>query len=350
MKENREDITFLQEKIEQRLAYFIPKEIYPQWWDLHTGGINADSWRAEWQESHQNLLAPMHDLLTRGGKRWRALSTVLLGLTYGLSLETLLDLAVLVEIPHNASLIVDDIEDKSSVRRGESAVHLIYGEDNAINSANFGYFLPLVALDKMELNPKDKLACYQVWHLAMRRVHMGQALDITWHNSDLIPNQNEYETMAKLKTSALAVMGIDLVATVGNLSADTRLTLRDIWFNIGLGFQILDDVFNLDGGIAGKERADDLVEGKKSLPIIFYTEQFPMKKVELYSLLLQSKYDKEIALEVADLLLASGVVDQARDYGSKLLKESLDQLDTILPSNQYKNTLLHLLKSFFEPV
>lgn len=76
------------------------------------------------------------------GKRWRALSTVLLGLTYGLSLETLLDLAVLVEIPHNASLIVDDIEDKSSVRRGESAVHLIYGEDNAINSANFGYFYP----------------------------------------------------------------------------------------------------------------------------------------------------------------------------------------------------------------
>lgn len=168
----------------------IPFEIDHVWWSTQSAGITVSGvWREEWQHSVQNLVEPMYQLLLRGGKRWRPLSMMLTGLSFGLKLDDILVLASLVEIPHNASLIVDDIEDASPLRRGKPAMHVLYGEDNAINSANFAYFLPLTELDTLNIDPSVHVKLYQAWHLGMRRVHLGQALDITWHNSDIIPKK-----------------------------------------------------------------------------------------------------------------------------------------------------------------
>jgi octaprenyl-diphosphate synthase len=96
----------------------------------------------------KSLALPGWDLVNRGGKRWRPLLMLLAAEALGgeRGAARALALTPLVEFPHNASLIHDDIEDRSDQRRGRPAVHLIYGSDTAINSGAFLYFLPLACL------------------------------------------------------------------------------------------------------------------------------------------------------------------------------------------------------------
>ena len=94
--------------------------------------------------------------------------------------EEALPLAPVVEFPHNGSLIVDDIEDSSDLRRGEPAVHKIYGEDMSINTGNLLYFLPTFLIDESDFSDELKLRLYRYYTVNLRRLHFGQGLDIQW--------------------------------------------------------------------------------------------------------------------------------------------------------------------------
>ncbi len=94
----------------------------------------------------ETVTRPGWDLVTRGGKRWRPLLMMLVCEMLGCG-DSAIPLSPLVEFPHNASLIHDDIEDNSDERRGKPAVHLLYGIDTAINSGCFLYFLPVRCID-----------------------------------------------------------------------------------------------------------------------------------------------------------------------------------------------------------
>jgi octaprenyl-diphosphate synthase len=128
-------------------------------------------------EQVRDIAAPGQDLLDRGGKRWRPLLALLVCEAAGGG-DAALPLMPLVEFPHNASLIHDDLKDKSVLRRGKSAVHLIYGNDAAINSGSFLYFLPLAALETWNAPPASKNRVFSLWAAHMRRLHLGQSMDI----------------------------------------------------------------------------------------------------------------------------------------------------------------------------
>jgi octaprenyl-diphosphate synthase len=130
--------------------------------------------------------------------------------------DAALPLVPLVELPHNASLIHDDIEDNSDERRGKPAVHLIYGTDTAINGGSFLYFLPLTCVDGWDAPPDLKSRVYAAWGEHMRRLHLGQAMDIAWHQDFASrPSPDEYSLMCRLKTGALARLAAVLGVTTG---------------------------------------------------------------------------------------------------------------------------------------
>jgi octaprenyl-diphosphate synthase len=108
----------------------------------------------------------------------------------------------------------------------------------------------------------------------MRRLHLGQSMDIAWHRDFYsLPSIEEYVLMCRLKTGCLARFAALLGAFCsGRYSecCDAAERCGDAAEKLGVGFQILDDVKNLDSGIPGKERGDDIVEGKKSLPVLLY--------------------------------------------------------------------------------
>jgi octaprenyl-diphosphate synthase len=249
-----------------------------------------------------------------------------------------LPLVPLVEFPHNASLIHDYIEDNSDTRRGGPAVHLVYGTDTAINGGCFLYFLPLICIEAWSGGPERKNRIYQVWGEYMRRLHLGQAMDISWHRTiDSQPDIETYYAMCGLKTGCLA----RLAAALGVYAADARLyggaggtvtprgealaaKLGDAAEKLGVGFQILDDVKNLTTGNPGKKRGDDVAEGKKSLPVLLYLRGGGERN-RLVSRCFTAARKNGAAAEVEELIAAleaAGTLEEAREQGTALISEA----------------------------
>jgi octaprenyl-diphosphate synthase len=256
-------------------------------------------------------------------------------------------LSPLVEFPHNASLIHDDIEDNSDQRRGKPAVHLVYGADTAINSGSFLYFHGLCCLSRWDARAGDKLAVFELWGSYMRRLHLGQAMDIAWHRDfQSLPGLEEYETMCRLKTGVLArmaaVLGVHAAAAVsaresGQGHAERNLrdvealteTLGRAAENLGLGFQILDDVKNLTTGNPGKKRGDDIVEGKKSLPVLLYLHKNSAQRDFAGRCFSAAREKGTGAAEVEAFIAAleeAGVIEEARVRGLALIAEAEEAL------------------------
>jgi len=277
------------EKIEAVLDRWLPEAPDSAWLEKvfalpsSTGGSVS-------LELAASLTRPGWDLLKRGGKRWRPLLMMLAaecvaGESGG---EAALPLTPLVEIPHNASLIHDDIEDNSDERRGKPAVHITYGTDTAINTGAFMYFLPLACLSAWKGKPEIKEQIWTTWASHMRALHLGQAMDIAWHRDfNSLPRLDEYDRMCRLKTGCLArlaaILGVYSGADAAGAATLEKIAplaeaLGEAAEQLGVGFQILDDVKNLSTGIPGKKRGDDIVEGKKSLPVLLYLHRYPEKR------------------------------------------------------------------------
>jgi octaprenyl-diphosphate synthase len=234
-----------------------------------------------------------------------------------------LPLAPLVEIAHNASLIHDDIEDNSPERRGQPAVHIRYGVDTALNSGSFLYFLPLVCVNDLEASFQNEV--FRLWAEYLRRLHLGQALDISWHkNETASPSPDEYSLMCRLKTGSLS----RLAATLGTFAArppgyrEIAEIFGEAAEKLGVGFQIMDDVKNLTGDIAGKQRGDDVVEGKKSLPVLLYAQRCGGDMRTVNRCFAAARRNGADAPEVAELiekLQQSGAILQAQTLGRRLI-------------------------------
>ncbi|GHU62001.1 polyprenyl synthetase [Spirochaetia bacterium] len=281
----------------------------------------------------KSLTLPGWDLISRGGKRWRPLLSVLICESLGGG-DGALPLVPLVELPHNASLIHDDIEDNSDERRGKPAAHIRYGTDTAINAGCFLYFLPLTCIEAWDAPLGLKNRVYRLWGEHMRRLHLGQAMDISWHRDHAsLPGLEDYGLMCRLKTGCLArfaaILGVYGAAASGGIRAGEidqwAETLGDAAEKLGVGFQILDDVKNLTTGNPGKKRGDDIVEGKKSLPVLLYLYRRKEAGPWVSRCFQAARASGIGAPEVEELIAcldASGALGEARDRGLTLIGEA----------------------------
>ncbi len=266
------------EKVESILNKFLPETETDDWKNLTFGNIDACV-----KDAHfSNLIKPCKTLISLGGKRWRPLLMVLCAeLATDAKKRPATELAYfltpLVEFAHTASLIHDDIEDNADTRRGKEAAHIAYGLDVALNAASWLYFQATTCIESLPLqgSPEEKAKIkndfYSLFMTELRRLHLGQAMDILWHrNAELIPNQEEYTAMVRNKTGTLARLAVKAGILAGGGSNEEAEECGKIAEDIGTGFQILDDVTNLTTGNPGKKRGDDVVEGKKSLPVLLH--------------------------------------------------------------------------------
>lgn len=339
-------------RIETAINKILPKDTDPAW-IASVVGMEISYVNSNWV---RELTEPGRVLLERGGKRWRSLVCVLTCEALGGG-EAADELTPLIEIPHNGSLIIDDIEDDSPTRRGESAIHKIFGEDLAINMGNLMYFLPSIALERSSLHPALRAAIASDWLRVMRRLHLGQGYDIIWHNKpDCFPDEQAYLRMCRLKTGSLSGLAARIGASVaGSILEDhvERESVEELsctWETLGCAFQIMDDVLNLTGAVAGKRRGDDIIEGKKSLPVIYHVAENPEDSLRLQKLFEQAKKtaarnDRRAIDEAAELLIGSGATRKAWIKGQRLLVQGREELKKLLPDNQARFALIHLIDS-----
>ena len=336
-------------KIEDVLLKTMPESCSRSWINDSVGDRTADLK----EETVDIFNAPGLELLNRGGKRWRPLVMVLTGEAAGGS-DLIYDLIPLVELPHNGSLIVDDIEDKSEERRGGKSVHLIYGDDLSINAGNLMYFLPTYIIDQSDISAEKKYNIYAAYSLAMRRLHFGQGMDIQWHNNHVyIPSEHEYFQMTRFKTGCLSALAAKLAMIEAGAENDSVIQVGQIWEDIGVGFQVLDDVMNLTKGNPGKLRGDDIVEGKKSLPVILHCASFEESRNEIRTFFEKAadkdeKRSREAVEAAISLFENSGSIKRAGEIGLKMLTDAKVQLKQLFPDRESTGLLVDIIDSFIE--
>lgn len=285
---------------------------------------------------------PCRALLFSGGKRWRPLLLLLCAQAArsehknggGIAEKDVYSLCPLVEFPHTASLIHDDIEDGAAARRGKPCAHLTYGVDAAINAACYLYFLATQCIQSAPLSDAVKCRLYAMYDEELRLLHRGQALDIAWHNeSGFFPAVAEYEKMTAMKTGALASLAARAGALAGGLDGKTADELGQAAVTLGTGFQALDDARNIEEGNPGKDMGDDIVEGKKSLPVLLHLEEHSGDKDRIIKLFCRAKEEgisSDAVKEGLDMLNKSGAAKKAREHGKHLVEKAKEVLNTPL--------------------
>ncbi|MEL3911550.1 polyprenyl synthetase family protein [Treponema pedis] len=295
------------------------------------------------------LITPCKDLMQRGGKRWRPLLAVLSCELAGGNTSDIYPLTPLVEFCHTASLIHDDIEDNSEERRGGAAIHIKYGLDTALNAGSWLYFHASNCIDSYEGNAELKNLLYKLYSLNLRRLHLGQAMDIAWHSkTDYIPSREEYLTMIGLKTGSLAKFAAELGFAAARKSEKEIASFGLDALETGLAFQILDDVKNITKGNKGKNRGDDIVEGKKSLPVILCIEKKPSLKEKICDLFTRAAAEginSPAVEECISLIIESGAAKQAEKYAEDIVGASLIKLQKNYGKNKASDLTAELFSS-----
>ncbi|KAF5320589.1 hypothetical protein D9611_013757 [Ephemerocybe angulata] len=187
---------------------------------------------------------------------------------YGLDDETFGIISECVAMLHNASLLFDDIEDFTELRRGQPVAHRVFGLPRTINTAAYAMF---VAMSKLYTIPGLKQSTHQtlldIFLEEILELHRGQGLEIFWRETVTCPTEDEYFCMIKQKTGGLFRLGVRLMAACSQNAGVDSTSVVDLF---SVFFQVRDDVMNLDSSdyAAAKGFAEDLTEGKFSFPVV----------------------------------------------------------------------------------
>ncbi|TRM60643.1 isoprenoid synthase domain-containing protein [Schizophyllum amplum] len=218
-------------------------------------------------ENEKAVLEPYEYLLSTPGKEFRTQLIEAFNQWLSVPSETLQLIAKVVNMLHSASLMVDDIEDDSQLRRGKPVTHKIYGIPQTINTGNYVYFLAyrelLLLRDTAKAVDLERLVTDELLSL-----HRGQGLELLWRDSLQCPTEEEYVDMVNNKTGGLLRIGIKLMMACSTKNKDVNyVPLVNL---IGVFFQIRDDLMNLQSVeySTNKGFAEDLTEGKFSFPVV----------------------------------------------------------------------------------
>lgn len=264
------------------------------------------------------ILRPYTHLLERPGKNIRSSLLDAFNLWLQVPEKPFKLISEVIQMLHNASLLLDDIEDGSELRRGAPTAHKVFGEALTINSANYLYF---VALEKViELNNPEAVKIYTE---QMLELHRGQGMEIHWREEGQCPSEEEYRTMVIQKTGGLFNLAVRLMQLF-QTKRDPVLAeynYGELANLMGLYFQIRDDYANLvlDEYTQTKTFAEDLTEGKYNYPIIHAIRNFPGDS-KVQSILRQKTQDMELKKYCVSLLEASGSFEY-----SKMTMTELDE-------------------------
>jgi geranylgeranyl pyrophosphate synthase len=332
-------------EINRELMNFFPKKVTRSWVlkNLSTEEFSFDI------EAYQKAVAePIWNFMERGGKRWRPALLLLCCEAVGGKRKKALPYAVLPELAHNGTIIVDDVEDSSPLRRGKPTLHLLYGIDTAVNAGNLLYFLPLALLfnKKQKLPEKITVRLYNVFSEEMLRLSFGQATDIYWHHGKKNTiTENQYLQMCIYKTGSLARMAAKCGAILGGANEKKSNLLGNYAASIGVAFQIQDDILNImpSSGKWGKELGEDISEGKRSLLVVYALNNSKKEKAKRLSKILALRTtEKEQIIEAIEIIKESGAVEYAERKAQAIVKTSWLKVEKELPESRAKN----LLKSF----
>ncbi|NJE09712.1 polyprenyl synthetase family protein [Thermococcus sp. MAR1] len=293
-----------------------------------------------------------------GGKRVRPFVVLRAAEAVGGDPRKALYPAAAVEFIHNYSLVHDDIMDMDELRRGRPTVHKLWGVNMAILAGDLLFSKAFEAIARADVSPEKKAKILDVLVRTSNMLCEGQALDIEFETRKEVTVE-EYLKMISGKTGALFQGSAEIGAIVGTDNGEYIKALAKWGMNVGIAFQIWDDVLDLiaDEEKLGKPVGSDIRKGKKTLIVgHFFSKASEEDKAEFLKVfgkyagdakgdaLIHDEQVKEEVAKAIELLKKYGSIDYAAEYAKNLVKEANEALK-VLPESEARNDL-ELLAEF----
>ena len=287
------------------------------------------------------LIAPIREMVDRGGKSWRSYAALACCDVVGGDSRKFSQWLAMPELMHVGSLIIDDVQDRSTVRRGGPTCHVTHGEPIAINAGTAAYFLTQHLLHSDELDSDQKLRIYDLYFAAMRAGHAGQAIDLggmgplmpaAVATGDCATLQARILACHRLKTAAPAGCLARMGAVAGGGSKEQIAAVGEFFEAVGLAFQIMDDVLNLRGFKGNlKQRGEDISNGTVTLPIALAMGRLPPERRAWLWTTLQSQPSDEPTISAAvELVQACGALDACATLARELIETGWQKAEPLL--------------------
>ena len=298
------------------------------------------------------ILSPLRDIIDRGGKTWRSFIYLLCIDCVGGDSRKFEHWSSLPEILHVGSLIIDDIQDQSEIRRGGLSCHLLHDTAQAINSGTLAYFLPVHTLIEQtpQLTTKLKLKIYETIFLTLRAAHVGQGLDIygldylmndVIQTGDSLPLEQAILCIHRLKSGIPAG---NLARTGGIISGGTKEQcdiLENYVQSLGIAFQTIDDILNLRGFQNDKkQRGEDIMPRKLTFPITKAMNRKCLNNTSqrqyAWDIIKNKTTNTIIINDLIDLLENCGCINESIIYAKSLVENAWKKLDPFILDSFYK--------------
>ena len=278
-----------------------------------------------------------------GGKRLRPALCLLVAESFGADWGAALPAATAVELVHQFSLIHDDIEDSSRLRRHRETLWARWGMAQAINAGDALLIVSHQALAEVEprLVPEIAVQALALLDRTCRDLCEGQYLDLAWEAFPAV-SVEEYLAMVERKTARLFECAAKLGALCSGASLQAQQQIGRFARALGLAFQVADDIAGVwsEPADTGKLAAEDIVSRKKALPATLALSSSHPEAARLRQVLaVDRNLDQSETQEAITLLNAMGIREQAQLLLERFREEAVEHLGEAAPGAQVAELL-----------
>ena len=291
----------------------------------------------------KNLKAAMAHYPAAGGKRLRPLLATIASEAVGGKADAALPFGVALEMVHNFTLIHDDVMDEDETRRGIKTVHAAFGVPEAILSGDALFARAFEVVLDSEVDDPELVRLVDILARAVRLLAEGQQMDMDFEDAKKVTS-DQYMKMIELKTAILYSAAAQGGAIVGGATSKQEKALTEYGRLIGLGFQIWDDVLDLESDQAtfGKPVLNDIRNGKKTLIVVQALEDLKgPERMEFLSILGKKNATTKELERARDILEDVGAIDHATKVADGLISGAKEKL-SVLVDSPHKKTLIAL--------
>jgi geranylgeranyl diphosphate synthase type II len=306
--------------------------------------ISTEIDKIDWNKKPYGLYEPIGYVLGMGGKRIRPALTLMACNLFSDNIQQAVSPAIGLEVFHNFTLLHDDIMDKADVRRGQPTVHKKWDDNTAILS---GDVMQIASYQFIAQTPENQLKrTLDLFSKTAAEICEGQQYDVEFEHRDNV-NADEYLEMIRLKTAVLLGAALQIGSWIGGADDKDAQLLYDFGINIGLAFQLKDDLLDVYGDEAsfGKKIGGDILCNKKTYLLIHALENAKgqdAEELQKWLSVLDEKLSFEKIKTVTSLFSKLGVKEICEDKMQFFYTKAVAKLEKVSVFENKKKELRKL--------
>ncbi len=310
---------------------------------LHQPMQNVDRIIEKQLQSNIPLIAQTaNHVIQAGGKRLRPMVTLLSGAVLACQSPALANMAAMIECLHTATLLHDDVVDNSPLRRGQASANSLFGNAASVLVGDFLYsraFQMMVDTQNFHILKTISEATILIAE--------GEMMQMA-HIGNLKISEATYLLIIQKKTAKLFETAAQIGGMIAKANKKTQKALMDYGINLGMAFQLMDDVLDYEGDSkqTGKKLGCDLTEGKLTLPLIFLIQQNDPQIRQTIQDALFSTSNKHFS-SMLNAMELSGALNYAKNKAKTFAEQAIDAVDS-LPDNSAKIALIQLARLAYQ--